>query len=50
MTNRYDDQWADVRAAEDAAEFRHRIDAWERAQKVAGFFTAARHARAEVTA
>lgn len=46
--NRYDDQWAAVRAAEEAAEFRRRMTAWESAHRVAGFFTAAREARAEV--
>lgn len=46
--NRYDDQWAAVYAAEEAAEFRRRMTAWESAHRVAGFFTAAREARAEV--
>lgn len=42
---RYDDQWADVLAAEALAEHRRRIDAWERAYRVAGFFHGVRGAR-----
>lgn len=46
--NRYDDQWADVHAAEALADHRARIDAWERAHRAAGYFTAARDARVAV--
>lgn len=46
--NRYDDQWADVIAAEALADHRARVDAWERAHRAAGYFTAARDARAVV--
>lgn len=45
--NRYTDQWPDVVAAERAAEFRHRIDAWQAAHRAADFFAGVAVARRE---